>query len=159
MAFEYFVVINRKAFMVNCLRSGIAYSSSRRLDQAVTVFGCFLHFPLKDFIAWFRIFFPVPVNALLKIRKSFGFVRYAIFFNESFTVEKTTSISSLFSFFFRQNLHKVCLSYFVVCFVYSDFWSVIKMQNSFTFSLFISTVSQIFDVRYWSLVPPGEHLA
>ena len=41
----------------NCLRSEIKHSSSRRLVQAVTEFGCSLPFQLKDFIATFRIVF------------------------------------------------------------------------------------------------------
>ena len=41
--------------MVNCLNSGIKHSSSKRLVQAVTDFGCSLRFPHKDFIASFRI--------------------------------------------------------------------------------------------------------
>ena len=55
MAFEYFLLINRTALMVNCLRSGINTPSSRRLVQAVTDFGCSLRFPHKNFIASFRI--------------------------------------------------------------------------------------------------------
>ena len=57
MAFEYFLVFNRTAFMVNCLRSGIKHSSSRKLVQAMTVFGWSPRFPHKDFIATFRIVF------------------------------------------------------------------------------------------------------
>ena len=45
--------------MVNCLRSGIKHSSSRRLVQAVIFFGWFLRFPHKDFIDSFRIVFPM----------------------------------------------------------------------------------------------------
>ena len=45
--------------MVNCLRSGIKHSLSRRLVQAVTDFGCSLRFPRKGFIASFRIVFPM----------------------------------------------------------------------------------------------------
>ena len=55
MAFEYFLVSNRTAFMVNCLRSVIKHSSSRRLVQAATDFGCSLRFPHKIFIPSFRI--------------------------------------------------------------------------------------------------------
>ena len=57
MAFEYFLVFNRTAFMVNCLRSVIKYSLSRRLVQAATDFGCSLCFPPKNLIASFRIVF------------------------------------------------------------------------------------------------------
>ena len=57
--FNNFVVFNRTAFMVNCLRSGIKHSSSRKLVQAVTIFGCSLCFRRKDFIALFRIVFPM----------------------------------------------------------------------------------------------------
>ena len=53
--------------------------------------------------------------------------------------KKNTSFTSRFSLFFRANLHKVCFSYFVVCFAFSDFWSAIKMQNFHAF--FISSVS------------------
>ena len=58
-AFEYFVVFNRTAFMVDCLRSWMKHSSSRRLVQAVRNFGCFLCFLHTDFIAPFRIVFPM----------------------------------------------------------------------------------------------------
>ena len=54
---------------------------------------------------------------------------------------------------FDQNVQKVSLSYFVVCFIFSDFWSVIKMHNLFMFSLFISSV------YHKNLVSPGEYLA
>ena len=59
MASEYFVVFHRTVLMVNCLRSGIKHSSSRRLVQAVTVFGWSLRFPHKDFIDSFRIVCPM----------------------------------------------------------------------------------------------------
>ena len=101
----------------------------------------------------------VPLNASLKICKSWRFVRYAIFLlYQSITVEKSTYFTSLYSFFSRQNLHKVCLSYFVVCFVFSNFWSAIKMQNSFMFSLF-RRFRNWFHLRYQSLLPPNEYLA
>ena len=51
------VIFNRTEFMVNCLRSEIKHSSSRRLVQAVKLFGCTLRFPHKDFIALIRIVF------------------------------------------------------------------------------------------------------
>ena len=41
--------------MVNCSNSGIKHSSSRRLVEGVTDFGCSLRFPHKDFIASFKI--------------------------------------------------------------------------------------------------------
>ena len=45
--------------MDNCLRSRIKHSSSRKLVQAVTVFGRSLCFPHEDFIASFKIVFPM----------------------------------------------------------------------------------------------------
>ena len=67
-----------------------------------------------------------PLNASLNIHNSRKFVCYAIFcFYKSFTVEKSISSTSLYSFLFWQNSHKVCL-YFVVGFLFSHFWPAIK---------------------------------
>ena len=57
--------------MVNCLRSGIEHSSSRRVVQAMTVFGCFLRFPHKDFIASIRIFFAMKCHPIEDIKMYF----------------------------------------------------------------------------------------
>ena len=57
--------------MVNCLRSGIEHSSSRRVVQAMTVFGCFLRFPHKDFIASIRTFFSMKCRPTEDFRMYF----------------------------------------------------------------------------------------
>ena len=71
MASEYFVAFKRTAFVVNCSRSGIKHSSSKRLVQAVKVFGCSLRFPRKDFIALFRIVFPMKCHLIEDIEMYF----------------------------------------------------------------------------------------
>ena len=62
ITFEHFAVFNQTAFMVNCLRSGIAQSSSRRVFQTMTVFGCFLCFPHKGVSLPQSGFFPYEMS-------------------------------------------------------------------------------------------------
>ena len=71
ITFGHFAVFNQTAFMVSCLRSGIAHSSSRKGVQAMTVFGCFLRFPHKDFIASIRIFFAMKCHPIEDVRMYF----------------------------------------------------------------------------------------
>ena len=71
ITFERFAVFNQTAFIVNCLRSGVAHSLSRRVVQAMTVFGCFLCFPHKDFIASIRIFFAMKCRPIEDVRMYF----------------------------------------------------------------------------------------
>ena len=71
MAFEYFIVLIRITFMANCLRTGIKQSSSRKLVQALTGYGCSLRFPRNDFIVSFRIVFPMKCRLIEDIGMNF----------------------------------------------------------------------------------------
>ena len=102
----------------------------------------------------------MPLNAYLKIPRVARL--YAIFlFYGSFSVENVRHLLCSSRSSFGQNVHKVCLSYFVVCLVFSDFWSAINVQYSFMFSLFILSVSQFIFcyLRHRSLDPLNEYLS